>query len=103
MTFRAFLAILASPSLSVAPMGRHAPVGRADKTVTGPLAQAPIRSRRPSGCVHKNRHRAGRQIIEGQQHRSSIESDQPGTDAKAMRETGLGELLGDDNAIGDKG
>src|SRR3954452_8875923 len=63
-------------------MGRHAPSRRADKTVTGLLAQAPMRSRTPA----RRRARRGQpdrptNPTAGQHRQSGGESDQPGDPA----------------------
>jgi hypothetical protein len=56
----------------------HAPAGRADTTVMGPLAQAPIRSQARTGDVHERV--TGPADGSGSRHQgpSAVESDQPG-------------------------
>jgi hypothetical protein len=63
VTGRFLAAMLEVSSLSLAPnrVGTHPP-GRVDTTVTGPLAQAPIRSQRPAGDVQERATRTGRRI-----------------------------------------
>jgi hypothetical protein len=81
----AMAGVIEHDKLAVRPGAMQA---RADKTVTGPLAQAPIKSRRPSGRVH-NRHRTGRRITPrtAEDVGYLIGSDPPGTGAHILTVT----------------